>query len=204
MNRYFTVDDARSNIEMPKSWWSRPTEYQFILDNIDKDDIVLDAGCGVEHPLKNHIKCKKLVCIDKDKRIEEAGHICADILDFETDEKFDKIILCGVLEETQDYLIEKFTNLRKLLKNDGKIIITATYPIITPSKILEFAHMEKLEPTSQFNEEKGNNLLQHSTYNYNCFNVILEGQKNAKVEDRKTKVEKGYKTKVEAVGRTKK
>ena len=198
MNRYFTKDDKRTEIMVPASWWSRPAEYQFILDNIDESDIVLDAGCGIEHPLKDNIKCKKLVCIDKDKRIEELGHICADILDFKSEEKFDKIILCGVLEETQDYMIEKFKNLKSLLATGGKIIITATDPILLPKKILEFSKKAGLTPTSQFNEEKSDNLLYHSTYGYSCFNVILEREKKAKeqkISDRKTKVEKGYKTK---------
>lgn len=188
---------------MPIQWWSRPTEYQFILDNIEESDTVLDAGCGYEHPLKDHIKCKKLVCIDKDKRITELKSdniefVVADILDFDTEERFDKIILCGILEETQDYLIEKFKNLRNLLKSGGRIIITATNPIITPSKILEFSKKANLTPTTPFNEEKENNLLYHSAYNYNCFNVILEREKKTKVQkvsDRKMAVEKGHKTK---------
>lgn len=218
MNRFFKTDDERVNVidgfKIPRVWWSRPYEYCFALEYVKETDTVLDVGCGLEHPFKHALgkRCKKVVAIDTDKLIEgvkddNVNFVCADILDFKSDIKFDKIFIISTLEQTQDYMIEKFENIESLLAEGGKVIITSDYPSLDPSKLIKYAKEAKLVPTSDFNEEIPTNVLYHSAYKLNCYNVILEREKIEKPkknEDRKTKVEKEYKTKVTKPKRTKK
>lgn len=218
MNRYFNKDDERVNVidgfKLPRVWWSRPYEYHFALEFAKETDTVLDVGCGMEHPFKHALgkRCKKTVAIDinalvtniKDDNVE---FVCADILDYKTDLKFDKIFIISTIEQTQDYMIEKFKNMESMLSVDGKIIITSDYPSLDPIKLIKYAKEAKLVPTSDFNEEITENSVYHSAYKLNVYNVILEREKvvkKEKVEDRKTKVEKEYKTKVTKPKRTKK
>ena len=217
MNRYFTREDgnigAIDNFRIPRVWWSRPYEYSFALSHVNEDDTVLDVGCGLEHPFKHALgnRCKKTVAIDinplvtniKDENVE---FVCADILDFKTDLKFNKIFIISTFEETQDFMVEKFKNMVSILAEGGKVIITSDYPSLDPVKLIKYAKEAKLVPTTKFNEVIPKNALYHSAYKLNCYNVILEVEKKEipkKVEDRKTKVEKDYKTKVTKPKQTK-
>lgn len=218
MNRFFNKDDNKvefvGDFKIPRVWWSRPYEYAFALNHVKDTDTVLDVGCGMEHPFKHELGriCKKVVAIDTnplvtDIKDDNVEFVCADILDFKTDLKFDKIFVISTLEQTQDYMIEKFKNMESLLAEGGKIIITSDYPSLDPMKIIKYAKEAKLEPTSDFDEEIPSNGVYHSTYKLNVYGLILEREKTVKkekVEDRKTKVEKEYKTKVEKPKRIKK
>ena len=76
MNKYFTTNDEFINrlddFILPPEWWSRPFEYNWCSNFLEKDDIILDAACGIEHPFKFYAanRCKKVYAIDIDKDIE--------------------------------------------------------------------------------------------------------------------------------------
>jgi SAM-dependent methyltransferase len=218
MNRFFTTDDKKvthvGDFKLPRVWWSRPYEYAFAMEYVKEGETVLDVGCGLEHPFKHYLGevCKKVVALDTNKLVtdikdDNVEFVCDDILTYKTDLKFNKIFIISTLEQAKDYMIEKFENMAKMLAEGGKIIITTDYPSLDHKKLIEYAGKAKLKPTSDFNEGIPTNALYHSTYKLNVYNVVLEHEKidkPKKVEDRKTKVEKEYKTKVTKPKRTKK
>lgn len=218
MNRFFKTDDERVNVidgfKIPRVWWSRPYEYCFALEFAKDTDTVLDVGCGLEHPFKHALgkRCKKVVAIDTDKLIEgvkddNVEFVCADILDYKPKVKFDKIFIISTLEQTQDYMIEKFKNIESMLAEGGKVVITSDYPSLDPNKLIKFAKEANLVPTSKFNEEIPSNALYHTAYKLNCYGIVLEREQKAKpkkVEEKKTKVDKPKRTKPAKTTRTKK
>lgn len=209
MNRFFTVEDKKvthvDNFKIPRVWWSRPTEYAFAMDHVKEGETVLDVGCGLEHPFKHHLGkvCKKVVALDTnplvtDIKDDNVEFVCEDILTYKTDLKFDKIFIISTLEQTQEYMVEKFKNMESMLADGGKIIITSDFPSLDYRKLLEYSSKAKLKPTSDFNAEIPKNCLYHSTYKLNVYSVILEREKVKtikKVEDRKVKVDGPRKTK---------
>ncbi|WP_410512006.1 methyltransferase domain-containing protein [Paenibacillus sp. BR2-3] len=79
VSRFFVNDDDRREkliYDLPDSWWSRPYEYEWCTNFISPHDTVLDAACGISHPLKFHLAgiCEEVYACDVDKRIlsEEA------------------------------------------------------------------------------------------------------------------------------------
>ena len=206
MNRFFNIDDKRieelEGFKLPKEWWSRPYEYAFAMDFVNKDDVCLDIGCGLEHPFKNYLgkNCKKTIALDIDRRVSDlkstgVEFVIDDILNYNPDFKFDKIYAISTIEHTLQYLEEKFENIKNMLKDDGKIILTVDYPTLRPEKLLECAKKSNLALISDFNEEMAENVLYHSAYNLNVYGMILTHEKNMQVENRKTKIEKDYKIK---------
>jgi len=209
LNRFFTTEDKKvdevEGFKLPNTWWSRPYEYAFAMDFVVDGEVVLDVGCGIEHPFKNYLanKCKT-VGLDLDRRVLEIKNskvefVVQNILSYKPDFKFDKIFIISTLEHTTDYLEEKLENLKNMLKEDGKIILTVDYPTLKPEKLIEYAKKVKLMPTSDFNDTINENALYHSSYNLNVYNLILEHEKNQdkslNLNDRKTKIEKPHKTK---------
>lgn len=87
--------------------------YQFFINNIEKDSIVLDIGCGRGHlTSKISEKAKKVIAVDINKNyIEQAKKkynrnnitfIIVDATKYDFKEKFDYIILSNVLEHIED------------------------------------------------------------------------------------------------------
>lgn len=72
--RFFTSTDPRIDTfiyPLPETWWSRPYEYEWCRTLISPNDIVLDAACGISHPLKFYLGglCKETHACDFDARI---------------------------------------------------------------------------------------------------------------------------------------
>lgn len=219
MNRFFKKSDTKisfvGDFKLPRVWWSRPYEYAFALTHLNKEDTILDVGCGIEHPFKTFAGtfCKKVVAIDtneiiKDIKDENVVFACADILDFKTDTKFDKIFIISTLEQTQEFMIEKFENMKKLLNDDGKIIITSDYPSLDPQKIIEYAEKAGFVVDGEVDYKTNEECIYNATYKLYCYAMILkkkeESKPKMKVEDRKTKVDKPKRTKPTTPKRTKK
>jgi 2-polyprenyl-3-methyl-5-hydroxy-6-metoxy-1,4-benzoquinol methylase len=87
--------------------------HKFFVDNIDKDDVVLDVGCGSGAlSYDDAKKAKKVVGIDlNEKNIsfakqryseENIEYICGDALKDLPNEKFDVIIMSNVLEHIKN------------------------------------------------------------------------------------------------------
>ncbi|KGE16258.1 class I SAM-dependent methyltransferase [Paenibacillus wynnii] len=74
VSRFFVNSDARREklvYDLPDSWWSRPYEYEWCMNFISPHDTVLDAACGISHPLKFHLAetCEEAYACDADERI---------------------------------------------------------------------------------------------------------------------------------------
>lgn len=74
VSRFFVNSDARREkliYDLPESWWSRPFEYEWCINFISPHGVVLDAACGIPHPLKFYLAgvCAEVYACDMDKRI---------------------------------------------------------------------------------------------------------------------------------------
>lgn len=81
VSRFIAKDDPKveslAGIDLPKSWWSRPYEYAWALEFVEKNDVVLDAACGISHPFKWHLNqiSKETWACDTDSRIQNITQI---------------------------------------------------------------------------------------------------------------------------------
>lgn len=188
MNKYFTYEDKKieklNDFEIPKEWWSRFYEYAFALDFLKEGETILDVGCGIEHPFKFYAmnKVKKVVAIDKDSRINSLKReyrdsnlefVNADILNYKSEVKFDKIFCISVLEHTQSFLIEKMKNIKNLLSDKGRIIITCDSPILRAEKLIDIAKSINLKLVGKNEYESVENAIKSERYNLNCYSMIL-------------------------------
>lgn len=56
VSRFVLIDDPAEHsivLPLPSSWWSRPYEYSWALRVVPDGAVVLDAACGLSHPLKH-------------------------------------------------------------------------------------------------------------------------------------------------------
>lgn len=85
VSRFFVNADARREkliYHLPESWWSRPYEYEWCMNFISPHDTVLDAACGISHPLKFHLAeiCEETYACDVDDRILSEKAIMNEII----------------------------------------------------------------------------------------------------------------------------
>jgi len=136
VSRFFDeIDNNKQKFyyEMPIEWWSRIYEYHWASEFVEKNDICLDAACGVSHPFKFWLtdNANKVYANDFDKRlinIEEVKRELEDIvgvkwfneienaykkIEFNTDnltklsysdKQFNKTFCISVLEHIDKYL----------------------------------------------------------------------------------------------------
>ncbi|WP_340022402.1 class I SAM-dependent methyltransferase [Paenibacillus sp. FSL K6-1096] len=74
VSRFFVKSDARREqlvYQLPEAWWSRPYEYEWCTHFISPHDVVLDAACGISHPLKFYLagQSAEVYACDLDARI---------------------------------------------------------------------------------------------------------------------------------------
>ncbi|NUU63868.1 class I SAM-dependent methyltransferase [Paenibacillus agri] len=84
VSRFFVNSDARRDkliYDLPESWWSRPYEYEWCTHFVSAHDVVLDAACGISHPLKFYLTgvCEEVHACDMDARIVSKDAIMAEI-----------------------------------------------------------------------------------------------------------------------------
>ena len=84
VSRFFVNSDARREkliYDLPESWWSRPYEYEWCTNFISPHDVVLDAACGISHPLKFYLAgfSAEVYACDIDARILSQDDIIQDI-----------------------------------------------------------------------------------------------------------------------------
>ncbi|KYG29975.1 class I SAM-dependent methyltransferase [Priestia endophytica] len=85
-SRFILKDDPYSKhfvFNLPNTWETRPHEYEWAKHFAETGDIVLDAACGLSHPLKFYLadKCKEVYACDIDNRILSKSSILKDIED---------------------------------------------------------------------------------------------------------------------------
>ena len=86
VSRFILKGDPKSDefiFKLPRSWFSRPYEYAWASEFVDATDVVLDAACGIPHPLKFFLaeKTKEVYAVDLDRRILSKERIVKSIID---------------------------------------------------------------------------------------------------------------------------
>jgi ubiquinone/menaquinone biosynthesis C-methylase UbiE len=134
--------DKLDNYDIPVEWWSRRFEYPWVARYIDKDDVVVDAGCGVTHFFKHWLSanCSHVWAVDTNTKIK---NIWADTnVDLTVapiaampinDSSVDKVVCISVLEHTNNIgnILKEFD---RVLVPDGRAIITLDVPTIKLAK----------------------------------------------------------------------
>ncbi|MDR2251923.1 MAG: class I SAM-dependent methyltransferase [Endomicrobium sp.] len=164
-SRFITVDDNKTNsfmYKLPVTWWSRPYEYEWCKNFIDKNDIVLDAASGIIHPLRFYLadNCKEVFACDLNKDITtdisklqlpkdiiaskytKIRNTCCSITKTPyRDNMFDKIFCISTLEHIEGYLIKIIRYLR-LNRYFTGIVKRSKYKLILKA-LLEFQRILK-------------------------------------------------------------
>jgi hypothetical protein len=119
MNKYFTKHDEAiqsiGNHKIPHEHWSRKHEYAFALKYVKKNDVVMYASFGHARPLEEYLRANV-------KQV----HDCEESI---PDNSIDTIFCIGYLEHEPNRkgMLERF---KTVIKNSGKIVITADYPTL--------------------------------------------------------------------------
>ena len=136
VSRFVKISDPRCSrfvFDLPTTWWSRVYEYEWARRFAEADHVVLDAACGVEHPLKFYLldHCLETHACDLDPRLVQRETLItdtvaqfdgldregfrdryADDIQYEIasldalpypDQMFDRVFCISVLEHLNDY-----------------------------------------------------------------------------------------------------
>lgn len=81
---YFCNEDIHVKnfiFDLDPTWWSRPYEYPWASQFVESNDIVLDAACGICHPLKFYLSdyAREVYACDIDPRILQPEKILEEI-----------------------------------------------------------------------------------------------------------------------------
>lgn len=175
VSKFFVHSDPRIDhmvYPIPIDWWSRPYEYAWAAKFAEKDDVVLDAACGIPHHFKFFLAdtCKEVHVCDNDSRIMNGVQIREGVRQYhgETavktivendylnkiefrlgditalsyqDKMFDKVFCISVLEhlESEELTLKTLNEFKRVLKDDGLIVLTYDYPDITPQILYKLA-----------------------------------------------------------------
>ena len=207
-SRFIKKSDPQNSefiFELPDYWWSRAYEYEWAAGFAQKEDISLDAACGIERPLKFYLldNCSEVYACDIDPRIEDKSKIIEGIestfgeaaaknlpsrysegvnyaranltkLPYESN-KFDKVYCISVLEHLPPEAVKSaFDEFRRVLKDDGMIILTFDFPAIN----LELLGGLIKESGLKFAEEADYKLPEDALYTtmwggLYCFRAVL-------------------------------
>lgn len=151
---FFTTDDKKITVVNGQviNWWSRIYEYRWVLDNIKSDDKIIDAGCGLTHPLKHELakrSSKQVIAIDYDNKLmnykgNNLINIIADIKDIPLPaESVDVIVCVSVIEHIwsqpngSENVRKVINEFHRLLKKGGRVLLTIDYPTVDVEWILK-------------------------------------------------------------------
>lgn len=189
----------------PQFFWSRLYEYPFCLDFVKKNDVILDCCCGVYHPFKFALinKCKEVDAIDLEDLSKE--NILKEIeirfgkeelkgfdeslinkINFKKDsitnlsykdKKFDKIFCISSLEHMdKEVVCNGLKELKRVLKDNGRIILTIDYPTLLPQDLIKIIKEVELKIDGNYDFDlKGSEIS--TTYfgsELKVYNLILK------------------------------
>jgi len=146
MNNFFKTSDEQieslcNTVLSPGFFWSRRYEYPFALKFAKDNDVVLDAACGTYHPLKFALSeiCQTYACDIDDAEINDKiifTKCNVSSLPYQ-DGMFDKVFCISSLEHMDLKTISAaILEFKRVLKQDGKLIITIDYPTLDPKNLL--------------------------------------------------------------------
>ena len=150
-NAFFQMDDPSSldilGFKIDSSWWSRSYEYPWALMFAQRGDVVADMGCGHwERPFKHalvEVGCSEVIATDRHRdvlKLKNYGPLTHVRSDFENDigamlpaRHFDVVFCISVLEDLGEWikLLRALEEFKRILKNDGKIVLTFDVPFDT-------------------------------------------------------------------------
>lgn len=86
-SRYILQEDEKSDFclfKIPPHWCSRCYEYSWAMNFIDKNDICLDAACGIPHPFKFYLAsvCDNVYAFDISNNILNSKYILTAVENF--------------------------------------------------------------------------------------------------------------------------
>jgi len=202
-NGYFVFDDPKidqiNGVPLHPTWWSRFYEYAFALQFVNKKDVVADMGCGwMGRPLTAELarRSKEVYGIDADQRVhglDKHPNLYYLSMDFTSTEmsyfaasSFDKIYCISVIEDlSPGDRIQALKNFRRLIKNDGKIVITIDciweyfriaqpYPTVNINHFIREVGEAGLSFVGEVSTEIPANAVHQSVWNLACWHCILE------------------------------
>jgi len=183
LNKFFTVDDEKLNslddFKIPAEWWSRHYEYKFAEKFLKENEVIIDAGCGIEHPFKFYAakRCKNVYAIDRDKRLEtlekkqNIEYICDNLENFKLKEQVDKIFCISVLEHIPNPLpvIENFA---ANMKEGAQLILTVDFPLLKPELLVEMLNQKFIMGKQNYKESDKD--LYSNLYKLKCYSLIAK------------------------------
>lgn len=191
-NRFFIFEDETMDkldkFDIPKSWWSRPYEYKWASKFLKPDEIICDAGCGIEHPFKEYAskRVSKCVAVDNDisilelKSNENLEFVNINMSDIGKKYigYFDKIFCISVLEHDLSNISNNLRSFEKAIKSNGKIILTCDFPTITPQCIIDMMPSLNLKLVGESDFKEPDRILKGYYGSLSCFCMVLEKIEN--------------------------
>jgi len=228
VSRFFKTEDEKSKIfffKLNDNWWSRFYEYPWAAKFASKEDVCLDAACGISHPFKFYLadNCREVYALDIDDRILIKDEIKRDVVNdfgaveaekindkkyFESikyvkslltkipvpDKKFDKIYCLSVLEHINEWhgklsflnmfpwtqaiksdsFFQTLKEFKRVLKDDGLIILTFDYPNIDLNNFQKLMNKCGLQFASESNTNIPNGVLSSRDNSLNCFRAVVK------------------------------
>lgn len=165
-NRFFKKDDKKIDalgaFKIPPAWWSRGYEYAWAADKVKKSSVVMDAGCGIEHPFKWYLgdNCKEVYAVDADLRLlefpaeEKIKWYCCDFTHAALSKlRVDDLFCISVLEHLKNP-IEAVEMFREVLKAGGNLYLTIDYPLLMPAVLVNMLESNgfKIQGDTDFKE----------------------------------------------------
>ena len=197
-SRFFVNDDEKINnmdgFEIPSEWWSRPYEYLWVSKFLNKDDVIIDAGCGTNHPFKDYASKRVSKCFAIDINPEINSFTNSGTLEHvylgltELDQKFkpdsiDKIFCISVLEHMyQQSIIDTLKQFKKVLKPDGKIILTIDHPMLGTDTFINLVDEVGLMFDGNVDFEIKKDVIKGNYANLKCYRAVLCKPIESKIE----------------------
>lgn len=199
-NKFFQTSDLSTDnffYTIPDHWWSRKYEYPFAF-KFAKGGVVLDAACGVAHPLKfellkaadevyacdlddlskqniiDSLKYDVEVVLEDYSFIDQINFAQCGIEDMPYESnKFDTIFCISVIEHLpEDIIIKSLKEFYRTLKPGGTLVITADYPSVAPMLLLGMARAVGFS-IDEYDYLIPQNLLYHPGWRLGCFSMVL-------------------------------
>ena len=159
---YFKQSDPRieelAGYRLPEDWWSRPWEYAWALEYASPGMTVADMGCGwMYRPFKDALDVLgcKVYAVDGDKRLltqeKRTGieFVVADItkpIPEIPEGSLDRVFCISVLEDLGDMVAPALKQFARVIKPDGKIILTFDVPYLdAPTPVYPGLPLDKFE-----------------------------------------------------------